>query len=130
MAHKYVVVVPNQPEIVNQLTRLLSEEGVNIDSLHMETLGEIVSFRFVVDQDNGLRQTLESEGFHISENKVFRMDLPNRPGELDQLTRRLADQKVALRYLYGTFHGKTTKVDFAVDRPEDVIAIVKELNQR
>jgi hypothetical protein len=130
MASKYVVVVPNEPGILRQLTQLLSQEGVNIDSVLMETLGDVASFRFLLEKENGLRPTLESEGFHVVEDKVFRLDLPNRPGELDHLTRKLAEQGVAIRYLYGTSHGRTTKVVLAVDRPESALGIVKELDQR
>jgi hypothetical protein len=130
MAKKFVVVVPNQPQIVRQLTQLMSQEGVNIDSLLMETLGDVVSFRFLLEKENGLRCTLEGEGFHVVEDKVFRLSLPNRPGELDQLTRRLSEHGVAVRYLYGTSHGQTTNVVFSVDRPEYAVEIVKEFDQR
>lgn len=130
MANKFVVVVPNQPGILRRLTQLLSQEGVNIDSLLMETSAEVASFRFLLEKENGLRRTLENEGFHVVDDKVFRLDLPNRPGEIDQLTRKLAEQGIAIRYLYGTSHGQTTKVVFAVDRPEDAAGIVKELDQR
>ena len=130
MAKKYVVVTPNQPGVLRQLTQLLSQEGVNIDSLLMETQGDVASFRFLLERENGLRRTLESEGFHVVEDKVFRLSIPNRPGELDQLTRRLSDQGVAVKYLYGTSHGPTTNVVFSVDRPERASEIVKELDQR
>lgn len=130
MVNKFVVFVPNQPAVMSQLTQLLSKEGVNIDSLLMEAVGEVASFRFLLEKENGLRKALEREGFHIVDDKVFRLDLPNRPGELDRLTRKLADKGVAIRYLYGTSHGHTTKVVFAVDRPADAAGVVKEMGQR
>ena len=130
MAKKYLVAVPNQPGVVRQLTQLLSEEGINIDSILMETYGDIASFRFLLEQDNGMRKALENEGFQVVEDMVFRMSLPNRPGELHQLTRRLSEEGVAVRYLYGTSHGQTTNVVFSVDRPEHAVEIVKELDQR
>lgn len=129
MANKYVVVVPNQPGVLRDLTQLLSHEGVNIDSVLMESAGDVASFRFLFEKENGLRPTLESEGYHVVEDRVFRLDLPNRPGELDQLTRRLAEQQISVRYLYGTSHGRTTKVVFSVDRPEDALGVVKEFEQ-
>ncbi|HXT01934.1 MAG TPA: ACT domain-containing protein [Elusimicrobiota bacterium] len=130
MARKYVVVAPNQPGVLRQLTQLLSQEGVNIDSLLLDTHGDVASFRFLLERENGLRRTLESEGFHVVEDKVFRLSLHNRPGELDQLTRRLTEHGVAVKYLYGTSHGQTTNVVFSVDRPEHAADIVKEFDQR
>lgn len=130
MANKFVVVVPNEQVVLGQLTRLLSQEGVNIDSLLMETSGNVASFRFLLEQENGLRRKLEGEGFHVVDDKAFRVDLPNRPGEIDSLTRRLGDRGIGIRYLYGTSHGRTTKVVFAVDRPEDAAVVVKEFDQR
>ena len=129
MASKYVVVVPNQAGVLHDLTQLLSQEGVNIDSLLMETSGDVTSFRFLLEKENGLRPTLEGEGYHVVEDRVFCIDLPNRPGELDQLTRKLAERKIGIRYLYGTSHGRTTKVVFSVDRPEDALGIVRDLEK-
>jgi hypothetical protein len=129
MVSKFVVVVPNQPGILRQLTQLLSKEGVNVDSLLAETFGDVASFRFLLEKENDLRRTLEREGFHVVEDKVFRLDLPNRPGELDQLTRKLAEQGVAIRYMYGTSYGRMSKIILAVDRPEDALGVVKELDQ-
>lgn len=130
MANKFVVVAPNQPAVVRRLTQRLSQEGVNIDSLLMETFGDVAYFRFLLEKESGLRAALEGEGFHVVDDKVFRLDLPNRPGEIDRLTRKLAEQGVAVRYLYGTSHGRTTKVVFAVDRPEEAAGVVKELDER
>ncbi|MDO8631393.1 MAG: hypothetical protein Q7R41_12965 [Phycisphaerales bacterium] len=132
MVNKFVVMVPNQPAVLRQLTSLLSHEGYNIESVLMETAGEVASFRFLVENETekGIRRELEKEGFHIVTDKAFRLDLPNRPGELDRLTRKLLEQGVAIRYLYGTSHGQTTKVVFSVDRPEDAERVVKELDQR
>lgn len=129
-ARMFVVVVPNQPGTLRQVTQLLSQEGVNIDSMLMETTGDVATFRFLLEREVGLRRTLESEGFHVVEDKVFRLSIPNRPGELHQLTRRLAEQGVAVKYLYGTSHGPTTNVVFSVDRPDHAVEIVKELDQR
>jgi hypothetical protein len=129
-ARKFVVTVPNQPPVVRRLTELLSQEGVNIDSLLMETVGDVASFRFLLEEADGLRETLENEGFHIVDDRVFRLDLPNRPGEIDRLTRRLGDNGVSIRYLYGTSHGKMTKVVLAVDRPEVAADVVKDLERR
>lgn len=129
-ARKLVISVPNQPVVLRRLTELLSQEGVNIDSLLMETTGDVASFRFLLEEEDGLRDTLENEGFHIVDDRVFRLDLPNRPGEIDRLTRRLADHGVSIRYLYGTSHGKMTKVVFAVDRPEVAADVVKDLERR
>lgn len=129
-ARKFVVTVPNEPPVVRRLTELLSQEGVNIDSLLMETVGDVASFRFLLEEADGLRDTLEIEGFHVVDDRVFRLDLPNRPGEIDRLTRRLVDQGVSIRYLYGTSHGKTTKVVFAVDRPEVAADVLKDLERR
>lgn len=129
MVNKFVVIVPNQPPVLRQLTYLLSKEGVNIDSLLMETNGEVASFRFLLEKENGLRKSLEREGFHIVDDRVFRLDLPNRPGEIDRLTRKLGDEGIAIRYLYGTSHGHTTKIVFSVDRPEAAARVVKELEQ-
>lgn len=130
MVNTFVVAVPNQPAVIRQLTALLAREAFNVDGVVLETGGEVATFRLLVDKENGLRRELENEGFHVVDDKAFRLDLPNRPGELDRLTRKLTEQGVAIRCLFGVSHGRATKVVFSVDRPEEAARVVKELDQR
>lgn len=129
LASKLFVVVPNQPAVLRRLTRLLSQENVRAEGVLIETFGDIVSFRILAEQVHEMRRSLEREGFHVTEEKVFRLELGDRPGEIDELTRKLADQGIAVRYLYGTSQGRRTNVVLSVDRPEDAFEIVRESSQ-
>jgi hypothetical protein len=127
--NKCTVLVPNQTGALKKVTQILTKEGVNIDSVLTETYGDVAAFRFLLEKENGTRKRLQTEGFQVIEDQVFRLDLPNRPGELNKLTAKLADEEIGIRYLYGTSHGQTTKVILAVDRPEKAAAIVKEFDE-
>jgi hypothetical protein len=115
------VVVPNEPGALSKVTQLLAREGVNIDCLMTESLGDIASLRFLMEKENGLRRKLESAGY-----KVLCVEFPNRPVELNKLVKRFADEGLDIRYLYGTSHGPTTKVILAVDRPEKAARLAEE----
>jgi hypothetical protein len=120
------VVCPNEPNAIAKMTQMLAKEGINIESMLMECFGSLCCARFMCDKDNGLSKKLESAGFQMVEDQVFCLELPNRPGELNKLTKMLCDEKIVIRYLYGTSHGPVTKVMLCVDQPEQAAKIVRD----
>jgi hypothetical protein len=120
------VIVPKQPGALSHVTALISREGVNIDFVSTESLGDIATLRFIFEKENGLRRKIEAAGYKVLENQVLCVELPNRPGELNKLAQRLAEERVDIRYLFATPHGATSRVVFSVDRTDDAAAILKE----
>jgi hypothetical protein len=129
MAATLLIAAPNRPEIVRELTDVLAREAADVQSVLMETCGEIALCRILLAKDDGLRRLLEDEGFQVIEEKVFHLELNADSDELQRLAGMLADRGISIRYMYGNAHGRTTKVVLCVDRPADAFKIVKELGR-
>jgi hypothetical protein len=102
MTTQYVVVAPEKPETLRQLTSLLSREGVNVDSLFVQCTGGFMFFRFLAQKENAL----------------------------DYMVKKLQEKGVCMKSFYGTSYGQTAKAVLAVDNPERAECVVKELDQR
>lgn len=127
LANMLVVAAPSRPEILLQLTKLMSQEGIDAGSILMETFGDVAFFRLMLEKKSGLGRLLEDEGFQVLEDKVFHLELRSGSNGLEQLTQELAEREISVRYLYGTTHDRTMKVVLSVDRPAEALRIVKEL---
>lgn len=123
--NQYCVVARAERSLLARTTQVLAREGLNIEGQMTETVGSLATFRFLCDKDNGIRKKLEDAGFLVIEEKVFCLEMANRPGELNQLAKMLMAAEIEIRYLYATSHGRTTKVVLAVDKVDAASDIVE-----
>ena len=87
----------DRPGELAGVVQALSRSGVNI-----EGIAEIEGIVHVLARDpNAARSALRSGGYTIEgELEVLIMPMPDRPGELSMITRRLADASVNVRFVY------------------------------
>ena len=87
----------DRPGALAALVEVLSRSGVNI-----EGLAEIDGVVHVLARDpNAARSALRSGGYEIQgELEVLLLPMPDRPGELSMILRRLADAGINLRFAY------------------------------
>ena len=87
----------DRPGELAGVVETLSQAGVNIDGL-----AEVDGVVHVLARDPGAaRAALRAAGYSIAgELEVLIMPMPDRPGELSMITRRLADASVNVRFVY------------------------------
>jgi hypothetical protein len=87
----------DRPGQLAGLVQALSKSGVNI-----EGIAEIEGAVHVLARDpSGARSALRSGGYTIDgELEVIVLPMPDRPGELAMILRRLADAGVNVRFTY------------------------------
>jgi hypothetical protein len=87
----------DKPGALAGLVQALSRSGVNI-----EGLAEINGVVHVLARDpSAARSALRAGGYEIEgEYEVLLLPMPDRPGELSMILRRLADAGVNLRFAY------------------------------
>ena len=58
--------------------------------------------RLVVNQTSNARKVFDSMGIKYSEEEVLSVRVSDRPGSLGRVTRKLAENKINVEYVYGT----------------------------
>ncbi len=115
MAQQLTVFIENRPGALAEMTGILAEEGINIESIMVE--GEH-DFGFARIRAHPLREAeraLKDEGFQVRTGEVLTLALPNKPGALHGILERLAGEDVNIENLYGTADGD--------DEPELVLLV-------
>ncbi len=110
------------------VTQLLGENNINIRALSLADTSDFGILRLIVDQPEAARDALQKAGFTLSFTAVVAVDVPDRPGGLAEVLRRLNAQSVNVEYMYA-FVERTTGKAVLIFRFEDPDAALVVLSQ-
>ena len=112
---------------IAELSKMISEKGVNIEDICVYTLGGDVAFYIVTDDNKKLSGILSKKGYRFEEREVVMLSLENRPGALQEVADKLKQENIDIKYLYGTIAGKgdTTTIIFSSSDNEKAVEVLK-----
>jgi hypothetical protein len=110
---EFSVTLTNQPGQLAALAGRLADAGVHIESLAAIGSDTESLVRFMPDDAVAARRVLEEAGVHFDERPVLDTFLPDEPGALAELTRKLANADVNIDSIY-LLHSNAEGLHFAV----------------
>lgn len=91
----------NKVGVLADVAELLGGLGVNIDAISAHGSGEQAVFRIITsDSTTAMKHLAKLPGVKASESDVVVINMPNKPGELGKITRKLANKGVDLESVY------------------------------
>jgi len=116
---EFSVTLSNQPGQLASLAGRLADAGIHIESLAAIGGDRESQVRFMPDDADATRRVLREAGVHFDERPVLDTFLPDQPGALAEMTRRLANADVNIDSIY-LLHTNAEGLHFAVtvDEPE------------
>ncbi len=110
---EFSVTLANQPGQLATLAGRLADAGVHIESLAaIGSDGESL-VRFMPDDADATRRVLTGAGVQFEERPILDTFLPDEPGALASVTKRLADAGVNIDSIY-LLHSNAEGLHFAV----------------
>ena len=100
MLKEFDVYVQDKPGELAKVCELLGNNGVNIKAISSERTQSRPQIRIVTEDEATTRSALKRLGIHFEENEVMNIRLPDRPGELGKMARRLAKSMVNVDSIY------------------------------
>jgi hypothetical protein len=88
----------NSPGSLAAVSRLLSDERVNILALGLEAGGQL---RMIVDNHVHAAAVLRDHHHQVAERDVIVTTVPNTPGSLGPMMSLMADADINVEYAYG-----------------------------
>ncbi len=123
------VFMANEPGALSKLTRMLAVEKINVEAFMVSDTIDHAVVRMVVDRPELAMHLLGDAGILCVENEVLALELPNRPGLLNELAARLGKARVNIEYAYGSAGGAKAK-GVLVLRVRDVKRAAKVLGKK
>lgn len=114
------VFLENKPGTLARVSGALAAQNINILALSISDAVDHGVLRMVVSHPVRATHVLGEGGMMVVENDVLALSLPNRPGALARLSRKLSKARVNIEYAYGSTglgRGKA-QIILKVTRPE------------
>lgn len=97
---EFTVHLPNQPGSLADLAERLATVGINIEALAAIGIDAAGTVKLIVDDEAATRRMLAHHGIPFEERRVITTTLPNKPGSVAAMTRRLADAGMNIDAMY------------------------------
>ena len=112
------IVTENRVGALAQICETMGNIGVNISSISAHGYREMGVVRLVTNDEISAKNALEKLGMKVITGDLLIVKVPDKPGELGKLTRKLANSSVNIEgiYLLGRSNGH---LEMAV-KPDDM----------
>lgn len=94
------VFLQNKTGRLTELTRTLSESGINMTAFSIADTADYGIVRFIVPQPEEALKILKEKGFSVNTTDVVCLIVPNEPGGLYRALQVLSDNEVPIEYMY------------------------------
>ena len=129
LGKEIVVTADNTVGLMAHVSRVLADHGINIEGVAGYAAENKAKLMFVVNDTLRAREAIVKEGFaDTKESEIVIVDLEHRPGALKSMTTKLAQEKIDIRYMYGTAcpAGCPARVIIATNENERAVVSLKK----
>ncbi len=118
------VFIENKSGRLAEIARILGEAGINIRALSLADTSDFGILRLIVNDREKAKMVLKSNGFTVSKTEVVAVEVPDRPGGLYQILKKLESDAINVEYMYAFVErcGENAVIIFRFDETDRAIA--------
>jgi len=104
--------LPNNVGLLMEITGVLAKAKINVEAICAYAWEELdASFMVVTDNNTKAKKVLSKMGAKVELEEVLALEVPNKVGELNKATKKIAFAGIDIYYLYGSpAKGKMTLI--------------------
>ena len=104
--------LPNNVGLLMEITGVLAKAKINVEAICAYAWEELdASFMMVTDNNTKAKKVLSKMGAKVELEEVLALEVPNKVGELNKATKKIAFAGIDIYYLYGSpAKGKMTLI--------------------
>ena len=102
LATQLSIFVANKPGTLARVAEALTAAGVGIQAISTSDTIDHNVVRLIVSDTARALQVFHAHGALVVENEVLLLTVPNKPGSLEAVARKLGDGGVNIEYCYGS----------------------------
>ncbi|WP_243546538.1 ACT domain-containing protein [Pseudodesulfovibrio tunisiensis] len=124
------IFLENRAGRLAEVTRLLSESGVNIRALSLADTSDFGILRLIVSDFEAARDKLKENGFTVGRTSVVAVEVDDQPGGLNNILHLLQDADINVEYMYAFVQqsGNSAVLIFRFDRTDEGIEVLQKNN--
>ena len=97
---RIVVMAANEVGVIADISRVLADKGINIETISAEALGDKGAVTLTVDDYDGALRALTDAGFKTVTDEALILSLPDEPGALARVAESLKEGGVNIQSLH------------------------------
>ena len=105
IGNEAVVRVPNRMGVMASITKIVAENGIDIEAVVACVEGTDAVIQLVTSDHLRTMDVLREHKLNVQEARVVLIEVPHEPGMLRNITEKLAPEQIDLIYLYATASG-------------------------
>jgi len=122
-AEQISVFIENKSGRLAEVTRILGDAEINIRALSLADTSDFGILRLIVNDREKAKTVLKENGFTVSKTEVVAVEVPDRPGGLYQILRKLDSETINVEYMYAFVErcGENAVIIFRFDETDKAI---------
>ena len=122
------IFLENRAGRLADVTRVLSESGVNIRALSLADTSDFGILRLIVTDHEKAKAALKEKGFTVGRTNVVAVEVDDQPGGLHTILDLLTSNAINVEYMYAFVQqsGKNAVLIFRFDRTDQAIELLQE----
>ena len=120
------IFLENRAGRLAEVTRVLSESGINIRALSLADTSDFGILRLIVSDFDKAKTVLKDNGFTVGRTTVVAVEVPDNPGGLHSILGMLSGNSVNVEYMYAFVQqsGENAIMIFRFDRTEQALELL------
>ncbi len=122
------IFLENKAGRLAEVTRVLSEAGINIRALSLADTSDFGILRLIVNDTEKAKKTLKENGFTVGKTSVVAVEVEDRPGGLHKILEILRKAGINVEYMYAFVQqsGNNAVLIFRFDNTDEAIKVLLE----
>lgn len=122
-----IIVAKDRVGLLAQISKILGDNNINIDSVGVETVGKDAVIHLVASNETEATKLLEKAGFKVTASDTLLLKIEDQPGELAKVALTLAEAGINIRSVL-FLRKEDSKGVFAVkvNKPEKAAELLKD----
>lgn len=122
------VFLENKTGRINDLTRILGREGINMHAFSMAETPDFGILRLIVSEVERTVEVLRAENFAVMLTDVVCIKCDNEAGALSTILEHLAEREIFIEYMYAFADGAQANIVIRPNNVDDCVEILRECN--
>jgi len=121
------VFLENKSGRLAAITKILSDNGINIRALSVADTADFGILRIIVDQTDKAKQVLKDAGFTVGLTDVVAVEVADRPGGLSDVLAVLNQVEINVEYMYAFVEksGQNAVIIFRFDDADTAVEVLQ-----
>lgn len=119
------VFLENKTGRLTEMTKILSEHGINISAFSVAETADYGIIRCIVSKPEEAMQVLKDNRFSVRMTEVVCLIVPHEPGGLYHALKILSENNVAIEYMYAFAFNDAATVVIRSESNEHTVKVLK-----